>query len=633
MKAIKNRAYALGLFILVGLSACQKEEALQPGQEEEQAKEYIQFSSELEDLPFESILSTDTGEELPNDEARMFFDNGRHGSAEGASFLYQAGEELKVQLFFRQGLVTAKSEATFVVEKHEDGRYKLKKQAVAVPAGINLASGNVTITGAIGVENAQIVAGRFTVDVPKSGKLIHSPNGYTVPMIFAPTKVVKDSSKTPAQYSFYAKFKFYGALVGLQVTNPHTTGYLLKELDLTTSAFDTEGTIDITEEQTSWKTTQTATTVKTVELTAKDFNFVVPKNGGSKHIFFWVKPKSFKTASLKVGLKSFETTNRPTNAAYNDGGQPEQIFTVPVKKALVDNKVHRIPAAIKAPIAGGLIFTEIFRGGATGDAGTETAIELYNSSEEPINLANYELWSWDPKTKTYNTSTLIQTSSDHMVVMYDPVREGKVDYWLKPLKDLDALKYYVLPPKRSVVYVSKNVQFDYNNVKSDNPTIRWAFNVGVDQNKGFALRAEGGYLRLVKRPTKAGELPKVEDVFLEFPKNPNHNIWSYTMMRKPDRNVPRLSMEQGKNSDWIARDRTESVDWGRRFGFVYNSNGENEYILGKNNNHNGYLTYLLIGRPLSYLSTDPKHAGFLRGWEANREDYTVPSWWTKGVAH
>lgn len=650
--------YSLILVMTIAfLGSCQKDEITS----EQEYTQFVDFGAELEDIDTSSLIDLETGKEEQGEELRMAILNREEGGVnKGVRFDFTVGEEVYVELFFKQTIGNtirrAHVQTKATVSRNDAGKFQLKKAAIGVPSTINLSQGGVTVSGAIGVNNGRVENNAFKVDVPRPGHLMRKQS-YVVPMYFTEADVIHAGTK----YTFGSTFKFYGAIVGIPVVNPHRTKFTVRELEILTNVFDTEGTMDLSEldeDGPLWDTNQDSSTPKFVELSTPEGGYSVPAkaNGvdGKRWYFFWVKPGDPKIngdTKVSVGMKSFVTTNKP---AYLDGGLPELSFDVAVNKKLQNLLVHRTPS-VTVPLPGELIITEVFRGAREYNV----AIELYNSSDHDIDLANYRMHSHSPNGEggQYDYySDLLQanvpapgfgslTGTDRRcVVLFDRSRGlNAPDKGLesRDIQDFDIKSgHYTLKPGKMAVFVEQGVKYT-RAIVSKRPDISFVFNIGSPNYRGFHPYARGGYLELIRKGRRGGPrqptIPEeVVDVFLKFdtthdPDAGKADVWSYTMMRKPDRNTPRKTMQQGRNSDWVGRDRTEDIDWGYRFGYTQSALGnENISWFDGTEYRNGYAQ----ARKMHNLSTDPRHAGFLRSWQIDADAvYNIPLWWQKPIAH
>lgn len=634
------------------LGACQKED----NPSGEQYKQFVQIGGDIESIETGSVINLETGGEEQADDLRMALENNvEAGVNKGVRFDFAEGERINVTLFFKQGNVRAVSQSIVEVGVNAQGKYTLNKTDIGVPSTIVLSRGGVTVTGAIGVMNGRVEAGKFLADVVRPGQFMKKQT-YVVPMYFPETAIQEGA---PGHYNFFATFRFYGAIVGVPVENPYTTKFTVREMEATTPYFTTEGTMDLTaaagDTAPVWKTTQTDGGKKIFELTTADGGYSVPAKAGGKNgqrwYFFWVKPKSGAinaNSKMTLALKSFTTTDKP---AYLDEGLPELTADVQVKKALKETLVHRTPKLVVSNPPGELIITEVFRGAREYNI----AIELYNSSDQPVNLNDYQMHSFDPigdggSANGHYYSDLLQVplrnssvrrTDGRCVVLFD--RKRGTNYADKigapDLSSVDITNHYILPPKKTALFVEQSVKYT-KAITGGHESLYYVFNIGTPNYRGFHPWAQGGYIELIRKPKTAAEArnPQVVDVFLKFNdiqhQDTPSDVWSYTMMRKPDRNTPRKSMEQGRNSDWVGRDRTEDIDWGHRFGYTQVGAGNAGILWFDGTNYqNGYAQT----RPMHHLSTDPAHAGFLRKWQIEPNSlYTLPTWWQKpprGNAH
>lgn len=584
--------------------ACSKEETSAPIEDSEtQEQPHLTLDMDMDEIPVDEPISTETGLTIPESELRMYFENRKNGVA----FRYDDGEKIKGVLFFRQGRTIKKEDVTFTVKEHDSSKkaYKLNPIDVSLPKGINANHANLEVAGVIGGINGRVEGGKCLVDIPSSAELIASNDNqkYTVPMYFPFTPV---RSLGKGKFGMYSKFHIYGAVVGLHVTNAHRYAYKLKEVELKTAALTTKGTMDLTESVASeqptepkWTSKQKAESRQMVQLTSLNDNYEIAARSGSKYFFFWVMPKPKVSANTKldIGLKSFRTSERP---GKSKNSEPDVIATTTVKKALQWGKVHRVPT-IKAPMPQDLIFSQVFVG--SGDEAL--AIEIYNASDRTINLNDYYIRSYDRKGKKRDFFLIRPDHSEFRILMNETGETYPTFARMPSPRGVDVdRKRFTLAPKQMVLYLTTTVAINKSQMQQRKSTLRWIFNLSATAFPGIKLDPQKGYYELRRKDGNRGE---IVDVFLKFKAGQHHNIDSYTMVRKPYHDRPREYMKLGQMSDWVVRERKENVDWGWRFGFAS----------GDNSNY--------------YLSDNQQRAGvvFRDPNLRNPTPYPIPSWGTR----
>lgn len=575
MKQLGRIYTAFVLSTLVLLGACQKE-ANAPVQEEEKYTQFVEIDGELEDINTDAVIDLKSGKVVSDEQLRMAIVNRQvNGRNAGVDLVYGRDESIQVHLFFRQGSQTALVSTTAVVKTNDKGKKTLSKTIASIPSQINLARGGVKVTGVVGVKNPRIENGQFLADVPSIKDFLADDKNtsYVLPMFFPETEVQAfRSSNGSMKYGSFGRFQLYGSIVGIPMNNLTDTKFTLYSTALVTSVFDTQGTMDLTNTvgstQPTWRTTQTATGTKVVDIPEKKANTPQGFNAGEKNwYFFWVKPKQTNITSntkLTVSLRSFSGT--------------EHKFEVPVKKLLAEQRVHRIPE-VKLPLMPDLIFSEVMR----GDYSWRVSYELYNCSDHDVNLWNYQI-----QNSNGLVSPLLQKnggtgvfSSDACVFVRDLSRGVNCDSRAHDQAFVaDDLPNYletkiILKPGQMATFVHQEIRIKTQIVTDKRDRLRYTINYGKESYAGFYL-PESGYVELQRRRRNSAgtylEKASTVDVFLKLENKATPNVWFYTMMRKPDRNTPRQYMKIGKDTDWVARYRTEDLDWGYRFGYERNPN-------------------------------------------------------------
>lgn len=572
-------------------------------QEEEKYTQFIEIGGELEDINTDAVVDLKSGKVVSDEQLRMAIANRQvNGKDAGVNLVYGNNESIQVHLFLRQGNQTARVSTTATVITNDKGKKILRNSITGIPNQINLSQGGVKVTGVVGVKNPRVEGGKFLADVPNIKDFLSDPknSSYVLPMFFPETEV--QTIKTSAggtKYGFFGRFQLYGSIVGVPMNNVTDTKFTLYNTALVTSAFDTEGTMDLTNTIGStlptWKTTQTDAATKVVDVPTKAANTPQGFNAKQKNwYFFWVKPKQTNITSntkLSVSLRSFAGTE------YN--------FEVPVKKVLAEQRVHRIPE-VQLPLMPDLIISEVYR----FDEEHQVAYEFYNCSDHPVNLWNYQM-----KSSNGSVSPLLQYNrkggdgTRNSRVIYGPggfpqhpgsddrcvfnrtlQRVTPIEYRRQGATDIntsgkamtpaflaDDLEYYmetkvILQPGEMALFVEQSVKYTPSIVKVTRNNLPFTINFGTDFYKGFHV-GKGGYVELQRRRrNKEGkylESAVTMDAFLKFKPatQSSFQVWAYTMMRKPDRNTPRQYMQLGSDTDWVVRRGSEDIDWGYRFGY------------------------------------------------------------------
>lgn len=559
------------------------------------------------------VVFTFDMESLPEQDARALTIESQtsNGQNAGLKQVWAEGDTETIHLLFKQGtkkeVVTTKIKigAYNASSKRYEGKFE------ATPTTINLAAGNVTVAGVMGVSELK-TTGEATIS---SSKFFGEADSFTtLPMYFTERPVTSNGSSYVADMSLH----FFGSVVGVTVSNVGgNMTYSPHEVTFKTGAFTTEGTMNIlaaseansatgaAEVLPTWTSTQTATTEQRV-----DFDHGDVKVGEKKTLFFWVHPSTY------TGTKTLKLDVRTDNFDDNLGATDPEVTKNFNVKPLSQRRVHRIAEALQAP-KGDLIISEVYMGLAEYN----TIWEIYNPTEATIDLTPYTMQRFDLKGSSYPST---------------PTYESKLTdshLWLKTLHGAATTQ---LGPHKTILYWSAGTGF-FNEV-TQRPGVVYVANfaiaglIGLNKQKndyGQAFRVPQ-YSRhaLVKNG-------KIVDNFFYGDGNTKYKIPAGNFMRKPGRNLPRTQMKIDiKNSDWVVRDRTAREDLGYRYSYYY----DRSRLLSTDYYGNRWLE-----------DTQNKGTGDLNGNPIKNVDYTVdatrstsdastkgkytpPTWWTKARA-
>lgn len=644
MKQFRPLYLLAGLVAVVLFGSCQKE--LEPREQDgaETATQFVDFSAELDEVDLRSLISLESGDEADAEDMRMAIDNRVKDSRNnGAAFRFTNNEKVKLHLFFQQGSVIAKTSQDVRVTLTTDGKAKISNANIGVPSTINLANGGVTVTGAIGVRNPHVQSGRMRVDVPSVSEFMLENETYVVPMYFPTTSVEELAS---GRYGFFTTFKFYGSIVGVPLENAQRVAFKLKELGVKTTAFHTEGTMDLTNSATAvptWTSTQSLGTIWTVSMPNSDGYLEVASGSATKPTqvwyFFWVRPTNTlgKTPTMTL---DFTPKRANPNKLIQEAGS---VLTaeISVNKPLVEQLVHRTPK-IQLPKLGDLIISEVYRGGQNT---IFAAYEFYNASDEDVNLWDYQLASYDKGGVLKATSPLLEYNTPTLGGLSN---NGRLDVLRDRNEGLNAGDAFgggspnppyletkvILKPGYSAVFVSKDVQHR-KDIIDPHKKCTYVFNYKATLAPGFDLRSDGGYVVLQRKEKRGArgqviQAKEVVDVFLKLKSGQGFNIWNYTMMRKPDRNMARRDyMQVGTDTDWVVRQGSENIDWGSRFAF-YQTGATNAGIKWVNGSgwQNGYAQ----SRPMYHFESAPTSKNYAQSPQGTSQYVKFPDGWTQVVA-
>lgn len=559
------------------------------------------------------VVFTFDMESLPEQDARALSIESQtaNGQNAGLKQVWAEGDSETIHLLFKQGtkkeVVTTKIKigAYNASSKRYEGKFE------ATPTTINLAAGNVTVAGVMGVSELKDT-GEATIS---SSKFFGEADSFTtLPMYFTERPVTSNGSSYVADMSLH----FFGSVVGVTVSNVGgNMTYSPHEVTFKTGAFTTEGTMNIlaaseansatgaAEVLPTWTSTQTATTEQRV-----DFDHGDVKVGEKKTLFFWVHPSTY------TGTKTLKLDVRTDNYDKDLGATDPEITKNFNVKPLSQRRVHRIAEALQAP-KGDLIISEVYMGTLPAN----TLWEIYNPTEETIDLTPYTMQRFDlngssyPSTPTYES----KLTDSHL--------------WLKTLHGAATTK---LGPHKTILYWSASTAY-YSEV-GQRPGVVYIANyaftglIGLNKQKndyGQAFRVPQ-YSRHAL--AKNG---KIVDNFFYGDGTTKYKIPAGNFMRKPGRNLPRTQMKIDiKNSDWVVRDRTAREDLGYRYSYYY----DRSRLLNTDYYGNRWLE-----------DTQDKGTGSLSGNPIKNVDYTVdatrstsdastkgkytpPTWWTKARA-
>jgi len=597
--------YSLGAFFLAS--------ALSLGSCKSQADDELTRRTEQSVTQRTPVVFTFDMESLPEQDARALTIESQtsNGQNAGLKQVWAEGDTETIHLLFKQGtkkeVVTTKIKigAYNASSKRYEGKFE------ATPTTINLAAGNVTVAGVMGVSELKDT-GEATIS---SSKFFGEADSFTtLPMYFTERPVTSNGSSYVADMSLH----FFGSVVGVTVSNVGgNMTYSPHEVTFKTGAFTTEGTMNIlaaseansatgaAEVLPTWTSTQTATTEQRV-----DFDHGDIKVGTKKTLFFWVHPSTY------TGTKTLKLDVRTDNFDDNLGATDPEVTKNFNVKPLSQRRVHRIAEELKAP-KGDLIISEVYMGLLPAN----TLWEIYNPTEETIDLTPYTMQRFDlngssyPSTPTYES----KLTDSHL--------------WLKTLHGAATTK---LGPHKTILYWSASTGY-YSEVEQ-RPGVVYIANYAVTGAFGLNKQKNdyGQAFRVPQYSRHAlAKNGKIVDNFFYGDGTTKYKIPAGNFMRKPGRNLPRTQMKIDiKNSDWVVRDRTAREDLGYRYSYYYDRSRKDD--------DNFYGNHWLE-------DTQNKGTGDLKGNPIKNVDYTVdatrstsdastkgkytpPTWWTKARA-
>ena len=560
------------------------------------------------------VVFTFDMESLPEQDARALTIESQtsNGQNAGLKQVWAKGDTETIHLIFKQGSKIEVVTTTMTVGDYNAASKRYEGKFEATPSTINLAAGNVTVAGVMGVSSIDKTTGVATIS---SSKFFGEADSFTtLPMYFTERPVKSNGTKYVADMTLH----YFGSVVGVTVSNVGgNMTYSPHEVTFKTAAFTTAGQINVlaaseansatgtAEVLPTWTTTQTATTEQRVNFDHGDV-----KVGAKKTLFFWVHPSTY------TGTKTLKLDMRTDNFDKDLGATDPEVTKNFNVKPLSQRRVHRIAQELQAP-KGDLIISEVYMGLAEYN----TIWEIYNPTEATIDLTPYTMQRFDLKGSSYPST---------------PTYESKLTdshLWLKTLHGAATTQ---LGPHKTILYWSAGTGF-FNEV-TQRPGVVYVANfaiaglIGLNKQKndyGQAFRVPQ-YSRhaLVKNG-------KIVDNFFYGDGNTKYKIPAGNFMRKPGRNLPRTQMKIDiKNSDWVVRDRTAREDLGYRYSYYY----DRSRLLSTDYYGNRWLE-----------DTQNKGTGDLKGNPIKNVDYTVdatrstsdastkgkytpPTWWTKARA-
>ena len=558
------------------------------------------------------VVFTFDMESLPEQDARALTIESQtsNGQNAGLKQVWAEGDTETIHLIFKQGtkkeVVTTKIKigAYNASSKRYEGKFE------ATPTTINLAAGNVTVAGVMGVSELK-TTGEATIS---SSKFFGEADSFTtLPMYFTERPVTSNGSSYVADMSLH----FFGSVVGVTVSNVGgNMTYSPHEVTFKTGAFTTEGTMNIlaaseansatgaAEVLPTWTSTQTATTEQRVNFDHGDI-----KIGEKKTLFFWVHPSTY------TGTKTLKLDVRTDNFDDNLGATDPEVTKNFNVKPLSQRRVHRIAQELQAP-KGDLIISEVYM----GKIAANTIWEIYNPTEETIDLTQYTMQRFDLKGSSYPST---------------PTYESKLTdshLWKDTLHGAATTK---LGPHKTILYWPGTTGFP--SAVKKRPGVVYVANYLIANTIFTKAKYEYGAAFQVPQYSRhaLAKNGKIVDNFFYGDGNTKYKIPSGNFMRKPGRNLPRTQMKIDiKNSDWVVRDGTADEDLGYRYSYYY----DRSRLLNTDYYGNRWLE-----------DTQDKGTGDLKGNPIKNVDYTVdatrstsdastkgkytpPTWWTKARA-
>lgn len=597
--------YSLGALFLAS--------ALSLGSCKSQADDELTRRTEQSVTQRTPVVFTFDMESLPEQDARALSIESQtaNGKNAGIKLTWAKDDTETIYLLFKQGTKKAVVTATMTIGSYNEStkRYEGKFE-VTPPSTINLADGGVTVAGAMGVTELKDT-GEATIE---SSRFFGEADRFmTLPMYFTERPVTSNGSSYVTDMTLH----FFGSVVGVTVSNVGgNMTYSPHEVTFKTGAFTTEGTMNIlnvsevnsatgtSELLPTWTTTQTATTEQRV-----DFDHGDIKIGEKKTLFFWVHPSTYtgtKTLKLDVRTDNYDKELGATEAEVTKN------FNV---KPLSQRRVHRIAQELQAP-KGDLIITEVYM----GLEDYNTIWEIYNPTEETIDLTQYTMQRYDLKGSSYPSTPSYESSLTEF---------GK---WKGTLLGAQAT---TLPPHRTIVYWPGSTIFKRAEVEN-RPGILYIANY-VSTVWGGAAKFGYGKAFLVPQYSRhaLAKNGKIVDSFFYGDATTKYKIPSGNFMRKPGRNIPRKEMKiDVRNSDWVIRSGTAREDLGYRYSYYYDRSRlgtkyyGNRWLEDTQNTGTGNID----GNKIKNVDYSVDATRSTSSASATTNEYTPPTWWTKARA-
>jgi lipoprotein len=582
------------------------------------------------------VVFTFDMESLPEQDARALTIESQTAGGKNAGIKQKwvEGDTETIYLLFKQGTKTEVVTTTMTIGSYNEStkRYEGKFE-VTPPSTINLAAGDVTVAGAMGVTELKDT-GEATI--ASSNFFGEADRFMTLPMYFTERPVNPNGSSYVTDMTLH----FFGSVVGVTVSNVGgNMTYSPHEVTFKTEAFTTKGKMNIlaaseansatgTDEVfPTWTTDQTAATEQRVNFDHGDI-----KIGEKKTLFFWVHPSTYtgtKTLGLEVRTDNFDKNLGATEAEVTKN------FNV---KPLSQRRVHRIAEALQAP-KGDLIISEVYM----GNSNINTMWEFYNPTEVAIDLTQYSM-------RTYHYD-----SRRGYPDVNSPSYESKLideSGWYKTLLDNRAnrgMSGWKLPPHKSIIFFPTGTIYPGNDTFEARPGLTYIVNY-TSTGLGWTGGSKYGMPFRVRQYARHALVKdgKIVDNFFYGDGTTKYTIPKGNFMRKPGRNLPRTTMQVDiKNSDWVVRKNTSKDDMGYRFSYYYDRTrlGTDFYgahwledltnNLSHHSNDGGIFKSDNPMYNVDYSKNASRAADEDGGSELNTnglDPYTPPTWWTKARA-
>ncbi len=577
------------------------------------------------------VVFTFDMESLPEQDARALTIESQtaNGKNAGIKLTWAKDDTEKIHLIFKQGTKTEVVTTTMTIGSYNESTKRYEGKFEATPSTINLADGNVTVAGVMGVSSIDKTTGVATIE---SSRFFGEADRFmTLPMYFTERPVTSSGTKYVADMTLH----FFGSVVGVTVSNVGgNMTYSPHEVTFKTEAFTTKGTMNIlnaseansatgtSEVLPTWTTEQTVTTEQRVGFDHGDI-----KIGEKKTLFFWVHPSTYtgtKTLKLDVRTDNYDKELGATEAEVTKN------FNV---KPLSQRRVHRIAKELQAP-KGDLIISEVYMGTIN-----ENAIwEFHNPTEEAIDLTKYTMQRFD-----YNGGYSSTPTWESPLINEE---KGLIKRWwiLFDNRTATNMSGWKLPPHKSIVFYSSTTTASAAEKKvfGKRPGLTAIINFYSAGSGLLHIEKYGMAFRVPNYSRHAlAKDGKIVDNFFYGDGTTKYSIPAGNFMRKPGRNLPRKTMKIDiKNSDWVVRENPVKDDIGYRYSYYFDRDRIVTELYGNHwleDDTNKLTSHSNDGNIKSDKLYNVDYAK-----DASRSSssistmtktlYTPPTWWTKARA-
>ena len=577
------------------------------------------------------VVFTFDMESLPEQDARALTIESQtaNGKNAGIKLTWAKDDTEKIHLIFKQGTKTEVVTTTMTIGSYNESTKRYEGKFEATPSTINLADGNVTVAGVMGVSSIDKTTGVATIE---SSRFFGEADRFMIlPMYFTERPVTSSGTKYVADMTLH----FFGSVVGVTVsTIRENLTYSPHEVTFKTEAFTTAGQINVLaaseansakgtdEVLPTWTTTQTAATEQRV-----DFDHGDIKVGAKKTLFFWVHPSTY------AGTKTLKLDVRTDNYDKNLGATEAEVTKNFNVKPLSQRRVHRIAQELQAP-KGDLIISEVYMG-----AINENAIwEFHNPTEEAIDLTKYTMQRFDYNGGYSSTPTWESPLINEEKVLFKR-------WWiLFDNRTATNMLGWKLPPHKSIVFYSSTTGASAAEKKvfGKRPGLTAIINFYSAGSGLLHIEKYGMAFRVPNYSRHAlAKDGEIVDNFFYGDGTTKYSIPAGNFMRKPGRNLPRKTMKIDiKNSDWVVRENPVKDDIGYRYSYYFDRDRIVTELYGNHwleddtnkltsHSNDGHIKSDKLYN-VDYAKDASRSASSIS--TMTKTLYTPPTWWTKARA-